>query len=103
MDKKIPIEPNSWFDDRCLGKQVEKEATNNEFRHRFKIRFALFSFFLIFLGLFIYEFILLPKEYINGGPLNGKVSPEFPCFYVNGKHLRLNAFKDLKSVKNCLN
>ena len=103
MDKKIPIESILPYDDPCLDCHTEEQTENYEFRHRLIIRFAFFSFFLIFLGLLLYEILLVPKGYFNGGPWNGKVSPDNPCLFENGKHLRLRLIKDFKSIKNCFN
>ena len=108
MDQKISIQDNLPFDDPCLDCEAEQETGNNEFRHRFIIKFAFFSFFLIFLGLLLYEILLVPKGYFKGGPMepgpwNGKVSPDNPCLMENGKNLRLRLIKDFKSIQNCFN
>jgi len=99
MDIKIPAESSLPLDDPCLDCEAEEETTNHELRHRYIIRFAFFAFFLIFLGLFLHEILLVPKEV----PWNGKVSADNPCLMENGKHLRLRLIKDFKSIKNCFN
>ena len=103
MDKKIPIESILPYDDPCLDCHTEEQTENYEFRHRLIIRFAFFSFFLIFLGLLLYEILLVPKGYFKGGSWNKKVSPDNPCLMENGKHFRLRLIKDFKSIQNCFN
>ena len=71
MDQKIPIRPILPSDDPCLDCEAEQETGNDEFRHRFIIRFAFFSFFLIFLGLLLYEILVVSKGYFQGGPCHG--------------------------------
>ena len=103
MDKKIPIESILPYDDPCVDCQTKEPTENYEFRHNLIIRFAFSSFFLIFLGLLLYEILLVPKGYFKGDPWNGKVSADNPCLMENGKHLRLRLIKDFKSIKNCFN